>query len=134
MMMCSESTSFGLHASRPLLSFLYSIILFSVTATLVSKKHANGDKEGTQDAVCQALFVGFIIAMFGTGLMFFYPDKALSSVLPGGAPALVYAKPYLLIRAFAFLPSMISLIGFSAFRGKGSWNGSNRLAIKPFVA
>jgi Na+-driven multidrug efflux pump len=85
---------------------------------LVSKRHANGDKEGTQDAICQALFVGFLIAMCGTGLMFFYPDKALSSVLPGGAPALAYAKPYLLIRAFAFLPSMISLIGFSAFRGK----------------
>lgn len=28
-----------------------------------------------------------------------------------------YAKPYLFIRAFAFLPSLISLIGFSAFRG-----------------
>lgn len=28
-----------------------------------------------------------------------------------------YARPYLLIRAFAFVPSLISLVGFSAFRG-----------------
>lgn len=35
-----------------------------------------------------------------------------------GAPALQYARPYLFIRAFAFLPSLISLIGFSAFRGE----------------
>jgi len=34
-----------------------------------------------------------------------------------GAPALQFAKPYLLIRGLAFLPSLISLIGFSAFRG-----------------
>jgi Na+-driven multidrug efflux pump len=55
----------------------------SVTATLVSKQHASGDKEGTQDAICQALFVGFFIAMIGTPLMFFFPYKALSAVLPG---------------------------------------------------
>ena len=28
-----------------------------------------------------------------------------------------YARPYLVIRAFAFLPSLISVVGFSAFRG-----------------
>lgn len=84
----------------------------------MSKQHASGDKEGTQDAICQALFVGFFIAMIGTPLMFFYPDKALSAVLTKGAPALEYARPYLVIRSFAFLPSIISLVGFSAFRGK----------------
>jgi Na+-driven multidrug efflux pump len=83
-----------------------------------------GDKEGTQDAICQALFVGFFIAMIFTPLLFFNPDWALSAVLSEGAPALEYARPYLLIRAFAFLPSMFSLVGFSAFRGKqqSSWN------------
>lgn len=34
-----------------------------------------------------------------------------------GAPAREFARPYLLIRGFAFLPSLFSLIGFSAFRG-----------------
>jgi hypothetical protein len=38
-------------------------------------------------------------------------------VLKDGSPALQYARPYLFIRSFAFLPSLLSLIGFSAFRG-----------------
>lgn len=33
------------------------------------------------------------------------------------AAAREFARPYLFIRGFAFLPSMFSLIGFSAFRG-----------------
>ena len=64
-------------------AFWFTSFLPSVTATLVSKQHASGDEEGTQDAVCQALFVGFFIALIGTPLMFFNPDKALSAVLTG---------------------------------------------------
>ncbi len=98
-------------------AFWFVSFLPSVTATLVAKQHAKGDAEATQDAICQALFVGFFIAMIGTPLMFFKSDGALSSVLQKGAPAMAYAKPYLMIRALAFLPSLISLVGFSAFRG-----------------
>ncbi|VEU45176.1 unnamed protein product [Pseudo-nitzschia multistriata] len=98
-------------------AFWFVSFLPSVTATLVAKQHAKGNKEATQDAICQALFVGFFIALIGTPAMFFRADGALSSVLPKGAPAMAYAKPYLMIRAFAFLPSLISLVGFSAFRG-----------------
>jgi len=98
-------------------AFWFVSFLPSVTATLVAKQHAKGDKEATQDAICQALFVGFFIAMIGTPAMFFYSNGALSSVLQKGAPAMEYAKPYLMIRALAFLPSLISLVGFSAFRG-----------------
>ena len=98
-------------------AFWFVSFLPSVTATLVAKQHAKGDKEATQDAICQALFVGFFIAMIGTPAMFFFSEGLLSSVLQKGAPAMKYAKPYLLIRAFAFLPSLISLVGFSAFRG-----------------
>eukprot|EP00581_Thalassiosira_minuscula_P016757 CAMPEP_0183732202 /NCGR_PEP_ID=MMETSP0737-20130205/37789_1 /TAXON_ID=385413 /ORGANISM="Thalassiosira miniscula, Strain CCMP1093" /LENGTH=592 /DNA_ID=CAMNT_0025965135 /DNA_START=276 /DNA_END=2054 /DNA_ORIENTATION=+ len=92
-------------------------VLPSVTATLVSKANASGNQDDLQDAVCQALLVGLGISLVGTALMLKYPEKILSSVLKEGAPALQYAKPYLFIRAFAFLPSLISLIGFSAFRG-----------------
>jgi putative MATE family efflux protein len=46
-----------------------------------------------------------------------YLNRYLVSFILVGAPALEYARPYLLIRSFAFLPSLISLVGFSAFRG-----------------
>lgn len=98
-------------------AFWFCSFLPSVTATLVAKQHAKGDLDATQDAICQALFVGFFIAMIGTPAMFFCSNGALSSVLQKGAPAMEYARPYLMIRAFAFLPSLISLVGFSAFRG-----------------
>lgn len=98
-------------------AFWLASFLPAVTATLVSKENAKNDQEGLQDAVCQALVVGILIALIGTPLIFLNPDKVLSAVLKDGAPAMEYAKPYLLIRSFAFLPSIISLIGFSAFRG-----------------
>ena len=92
-------------------------VLPSVTATLVSKANAKGDDGEVQDAVCQALVVGFYVSLVGSLLMLWYPNKVLSSVLKDGAPALKYARPYLFIRSFAFLPSLVSIIGFSAFRG-----------------
>jgi len=89
----------------------------SVTATLVSKTHANGDLQGTQDAVCQAFLFAMIISMAGASFMFFFPDKALASILKADSPALEIARPYLRIRAFSFAPMLISFVGFSAFRG-----------------
>lgn len=55
----------------------------SVTATLVSKSHASGDIEATQDAVCQALLFASVISIAGTSFMFMNPVKALSSILKG---------------------------------------------------
>jgi Na+-driven multidrug efflux pump len=98
--------------------FWLASFLPSVTSTLVSKENAKGDKEGVQDAVCQALFVGVLIAALGTPLFYKYPDKTLGTVLESGAPAMKFAKEYLNVRAFSFLPALISLVGFSAFRGK----------------
>eukprot|EP00980_Cylindrotheca_fusiformis_P018515 scaffold6124_cov122-Cylindrotheca_fusiformis.AAC.34 len=124
-------------------SFWLFSFLPSVTATLVSKSHASGDIEATQDAVCQALFFGILISVFGASFMFCWPDKALISILKGkppillqnclqfiwsalntsqlpqsvGSPALEIARPYLRIRAFSFAPMLLSLVGFSTFRG-----------------
>lgn len=98
-------------------AFWITSFLPSVTATLISKENASGNKEGVRNAVNQALFVGMLISLVSSVLMFLNPDKVLSSVLAPDAPALQFAKPYLLIRSFAFLPSLISLVGFSAFRG-----------------
>jgi MATE family multidrug resistance protein len=98
--------------------FWLASFLPSVTSTIVSKEKARGNEEGVSDAVCQALFVATLIAVAGTSLYTFFPDKTLASVLAADAPAMEFAKPYLNIRAFAFLPGLISLVGFSAFRGK----------------
>eukprot|EP00804_Cyclotella_cryptica_P001997 CCRYP_007443-RD/>CCRYP_007443-RD protein AED:0.18 eAED:0.18 QI:351/0.85/0.87/1/0.42/0.5/8/4815/582 len=109
----------GQAAANQVFSSAFWVVSFlpSVTATLVSKANAQGNKEELQDAVSQALVVGFYVSLVGTFLMLRFPEKVLSSVLKDGAPALQYAKPYLFIRSFAFLPSLVSLIGFSAFRG-----------------
>jgi Na+-driven multidrug efflux pump len=94
---------------------------------LVAKEAAKGDKEGLQNAVCQAIFVGSIIALIGGPLIIMNCDKVLSVVLKQGAPALVFAKPYLLIRACSFLFQMISVVGFSAYRGNAiNWKGNSK--------
>lgn len=98
-------------------AFWLASFLPSVTSTLVSKENAKGNEEGVQDAVCQALFVGVLIAAIGTPLFHFYPDKTLGTVLEAGAPAMKFAKIYMAVRAFSFLPALIALVGFSAFRG-----------------
>lgn len=97
--------------------FWLTSFLPSITATLISRQNAKGDTQGVQDAVCQALFVGMAMAVVSSTLIFLNPDTVLASVLSKGAPAVQYARPYLLIRSFAFVPSLISLVGFSAFRG-----------------
>lgn len=71
-----------------------------------------------QDAVCQALFIGFLLSMLWSAIILTNTEKVLGIVLKGSAPAREFATPYLLIRGFAFLPSIVTLIGFSAFRGK----------------
>jgi MATE family multidrug resistance protein len=97
--------------------FWLTSFLPAVSATIIAQENAKGNKEGVQDAVCNALFVGLVFAALSSSLLLLHPGKILSSVLEEGAPALAYAKPYLFIRAFASLPSIISLVGFSAFRG-----------------
>jgi hypothetical protein len=99
-------------------AFWLTSFLPSVTATLVAKEHAKGSEEGVQDAVSQALIVGTMVALFGSAMVLSRPDRLLGGVLKSGAPAREFARPYLLIRGFAFLPSLLSLIGFSSFRGE----------------
>ncbi|CAB9498968.1 Protein DETOXIFICATION [Seminavis robusta] len=98
--------------------FWLTSFLPSITAIEVSRESAQGNEEGVQEAVCRALFVGIIFAFLGSGFLLTCTEKALSSVLKSGAPALEFARPYLKIRAISFLPSLISIVGFSAFRGQ----------------
>lgn len=98
-------------------TFWLASYLPSVTATLVSKENAKGDEDGVQTAVCQALFIAFILAIAGTAFIILRPDFVLKSVLAKDAAAIEFARPYLLIRAFAFFPALVTTIAFSAFRG-----------------
>jgi len=98
-------------------AFWLTSFLPSVTCILVAKEKAKGNEEGVQDAVCQALFVGFILSMLWSAFILTNTEKVLGIVLKASAPAREFATPYLLIRGFAFLPSIVTLIGFSAFRG-----------------
>ena len=98
-------------------AFWITSFLPAVTATLIAREKAQGNEEGVQDAVCQAIFVGVFIALVTTAICSAKPNQILSSVLSQDAPAMEYARPYLLVRTFAFVPSLISLVGFSAFRG-----------------
>eukprot|EP00548_Thalassiothrix_antarctica_P008994 CAMPEP_0194136928 /NCGR_PEP_ID=MMETSP0152-20130528/6862_1 /TAXON_ID=1049557 /ORGANISM="Thalassiothrix antarctica, Strain L6-D1" /LENGTH=598 /DNA_ID=CAMNT_0038833745 /DNA_START=103 /DNA_END=1899 /DNA_ORIENTATION=+ len=98
-------------------AFWLTSFLPSVTCILVAKEKAKGNEEGVQDVVCQALFVGFILSMLWSAFILTNTEKVLGIVLKASAPAREFATPYLLIRGFAFLPSIVSLIGFSAFRG-----------------
>ena len=98
-------------------AFWLTSFLPSVTATLVAKESAKGDQDGVQDSVCQAFIVGTAIAIVGSFLVLSMPDSLLTGVLSPGAPAREFARPYLMIRGFGFLPSMYALIGFSSFRG-----------------
>jgi len=98
-------------------AFFLISYLPSITATLVSTEYAKNDKEGVQDAVCQAIFVGSLLGIIGNIVLLSRPGYVLQSVLSPNAPAVQFAKPYLIIRSFAFVPSLLSNIGYSAYRG-----------------
>jgi MATE family multidrug resistance protein len=89
----------------------------AVTATLVSKVYAQRDPDAVQDTVCQSLLLATLIALPFTVLLLAKPDFFLRSVLSSDAPAMAYARPYFLIRAIGFWPSLLSVTGYSAFRG-----------------
>jgi len=89
----------------------------AVTATLVSKVYAQRNPDEVQDTVCQSLLLATLIALPFTALLLLKPNLMLRTVLSSDAPAMAYARPYFLIRAIGFWPSLISVTGYSAFRG-----------------
>jgi putative MATE family efflux protein len=129
----------GQAAANAMFSTLFWATSFlpSVAATLIAKENAemqqssqsssssaatqedDDDKrrERVQDSICQSLFVSILLAIIAKICLLRYSTPLLSMILPPGAPALQYARPYLYIRAFGFLPSIISLVSYAAFRG-----------------
>ncbi|GMH92052.1 hypothetical protein TL16_g12235 [Triparma laevis f. inornata] len=109
----------GQSAANQVFTSSFWIISFlpSVTTPLVAKYHAAGNREAAEDTICQAQILGILLGIAGTYFLLGHSDFALKSVLKSDSPALKYARPYLKIRALAFLPSLFSTVGFSAFRG-----------------
>ena len=75
----------GQSAANQMFGSMFMLFSFlpSVTATLVSKNFAKGDFEGTQNAVCQALTLGFFISALGSSILFFNPSRVLRSIMTG---------------------------------------------------
>ena len=67
-------------------AFWLFAFLPTITATLVSKSHASGNIDQTQDSVCQAMIFALLISVPGAMLMFFNPSRALASILKGKEP------------------------------------------------
>lgn len=91
----------GQSAANSVYQFAFGLLSFlpTVTATLVSKNHAKGDVEGTQDAIAQALVISFAISLTGTILLLSSPSRFLSFVRVKG-------KEFDLGRAFDFTLSV----------------------------
>ena len=109
----------GQGAANQVFSSSFWIISFlpSVVTPLVAKAAGAGDKEAVKERISEAFFIGTLLGLFGMLALSIFPGYALSSVLPAGSPARVFAEPYLSIRALTFLPALLSTIGFAAFRG-----------------
>jgi Na+-driven multidrug efflux pump len=74
------------------------------------------DIPAIQKSVCQALLVAILLALAAQAAIFLNLDAVLHVVLDQHAPVLHYARPYLRIRTFSLLPSLVSIVSVSAFR------------------
>ena len=109
----------GQGAANQIFSSAFWIISFlpSIITPLVAKAAGAGDTEAVQQKIGEAMFLGTVMGILGMILLTFGSSYVISLVLPTGAPARVYAEPYLAIRALTFIPALLSTVGFAAFRG-----------------
>ena len=109
----------GQSAANQVFSSAFWIISFlpSVAVPLISKYSAQGNKKMAEETISQSMIIGAWMGALGTALLLLYPRFVLSSVLAPDSLAYEYALPYLRIRALSFIPSLISTVGFAAFRG-----------------
>jgi len=89
----------------------------TITAPLVAAAVGSGDMEQAQKRVGESLFLSNLLGGLGTIFLVAFPTVALSLLLPDGAPALEYARPYLRFRALSMVPALVGATGFAAFRG-----------------
>lgn len=83
----------------------------------MAKANGAGDRDAVKDRIGEALFIGTITGLFGTIILTQIPAKALDLVMKSGVAARSYAEPYLQVRGITFAASLLSTVGFAAFRG-----------------
>lgn len=98
---------------------IYFIISFipTITAPLVAKAIAKGDRDAAADRVAEAMFLCHVMGGLGTALLLLSPGSVLRLVLKADAPAYPYAAQYLSLRALGLVPALLSSLGFAAYRG-----------------
>ena len=98
---------------------LYFLVAFlpTITAPLVAAAVGSGQEEEAQARVSESLFLCNVLGALGTILLVGFPETSLGLVLPAGAPAMEYAKPYLRFRGLGVIPALLSATGFAAYRG-----------------
>lgn len=94
--------------------------LTSFLPSLTAPRIARADcDEHVQRAVTEALLLSFCFAIVSTAIMLLHTESLLSMVLPAtNAPARTFARPVLRWQALATGPSLLTLIGMAAFRGR----------------
>ena len=95
-----------------ILSFLPSVV-----TPLVAKAHGAGDKEAVKARVGEALFIASLAGLLGTLFLTIDPSRALGLVMKSDAASRTFAEPYLRVRGITFTASLLSTVGFAAFRG-----------------
>lgn len=95
-------------------AFFLSSFLPAVVSPLIA---AAKSKLEVQERCHQAMWIALIVGTIATLILALSPRRVLSTVLPAASPALKYALPYLNIRSFTLLPSILSTVAFAVFRG-----------------
>jgi len=117
----------GLGAANQVFSSVFSATSFlpSVVTPLVAKSYASGNMEGVRARVREAIFVSVVIGILMTFALTAFPRGVLQPVIPPspkglfsrGPTVMDEAVPYLFYRSVAFIPAMVSFVGFATFRG-----------------
>ena len=95
-------------------AFFLSSFLPAVVSPLVASAR---DNKEVQDRCHQAMWIALAVGSVATLVLSVAPTRVLGTVLPAASPALVYALPYLRIRALTLVPALLSTVSFAVFRG-----------------
>lgn len=98
-------------------AFFVMSFLPSVMTPMIARAHGAGDQLAMQQQVGQAFLIGSITGLIGTAALTLASKRALNPVLAVGAPARMFAEPYLAIRGVTFIAALLSTVSFAAFRG-----------------